>query len=118
MGGELPDGMCRRSWNSPRGFPYPFPHRMSLRHHSPLVILAVVGGVGRLYHLATPQKEERRNHLMWILFTGRILRRIFLIGLLLGAIAVLLIFGFSLRRLIILGVILLGLRFILRAARM
>ena len=55
--------------------------------------------------------------MFFFLFSGRLLRRVFLVGLILGAIAVLIIFGFSLRRLIILGVILLGLRFILRAAR-
>jgi hypothetical protein len=48
----------------------------------------------------------------------RVLRRVFLIGLLLGAVAVLILFGFNFRTLIMLGVMLLGIRFILRAGRL
>ena len=104
--------------NRPRGLPGAVPDQLYFRDRTQVAILGLAGGANRLYNLAPPQKKERRNHLMFFfLFSGRLLRRVFLVGLILGAIAVLIIFGFSLRRLIILGVILLGLRFILRAAR-
>lgn len=118
----LPNGMHLWPRNCHYWLPDHFPNRMPVRNHPALVVLDLAGWANRPHHLAENPQKERRNSVMFTFLVWgmiwRVLRRVFLIGLLLGAIAVLILFGFNFRTLIMLGVMLLGIRFILRAGRL
>ena len=121
LGTKLRNTLCPWNWNCPCGLPCPISFGLPFRHVPAVVVLALVDFADCLHHLAT-QKKERRNSLMFTFLAWgliwRVLRRVFLVGLILGAVAVLILFGFNLRTLIMVGVMLLGIRFILRAARL